>query len=462
MSAQFLILEPLAAGSVAGQSTAAKPVTVPAANAPGVGPQAISAEILAFEPKPAPEVVMGSEGTRGPGTPAVFKFDPTYTPWGVELPSDVLEQMRKPARPDALNISVSYNPAASCPATHPSNSTWTLQTWPADASTAMNRAALIWSTLLNGDRPVIVHACWYSSLGANVLGQATPSNVYQDFTNAPQSNTRYPVALANQLANTDLNGGTPEIGASFSAAFTWYYGFDGNLPVDIFGNPTAVDFLSVALHEIGHGLGFSGGTNWDNGAAPNECNGTAGNGCVTNPPNAYDRLVQSGGTAIVGGFTSPSAALGNALIGNALTFNGPTATGANGNNPPRLFAPNPWQPGSSYAHLDEATFNNTVNALMTPSLGNGEFNHYPGPVGLGMLADLGWLTNGFLNAFVDWHNTSFEDGTSEHPYNTVQEGVAAVRDDGVVFITGGNYDEAVTIARPMVLLRVNGAVTIGE
>jgi hypothetical protein len=325
----------------------------------------------------------------------------------------------------------------------------------------MDLAALIWSTLLNGPRPIIVHACWYSSLGPNILGQATPSNVYQNFANAPQTNTWYPVALANQLANTDLNAGTPEIGASFSAAFTWYFGLDGNIPVDAAGNPTATDFLSVALHEIGHGLGFSGSANVDDGAAPNECNGTALVGCLGNPLWGYDRQVRSGGTYLTA-LTNPSAALGSALFGNAnLNYNGPNAVSANGGNAPRLFAPNPWQPGSSYVHLDEGTFNNTVNALMTPALAQGEALHYPGPVGLGVLADIGWLTNGFLNAFVDGSNFGFEDGTSEHPYNTVQEGVAAVRDNGTVYIAGGNYNERLTITRSMVVL-ANGVVRIGE
>ena len=77
------------------------------------------------------------------------------------------------------------------------------------------------------------------------------------------------------------------------------------------------------------------------------------------------------------------------MFGNAnLNFNGAAAVSANGGNRARAsFAPNPWQPGSSYSHLDEATFNNTVNALMTPALACGESLHYPGPVGLGVLAD---------------------------------------------------------------------------
>lgn len=394
--------------------------------------------------------------------PVSLLYDPKPNPWRVPIPANVLAQARGPARPDRLNIIVLYNPAASCPNPHPVNSTWTRQPWPAEAEEAMDLAALIWSTLLNGTQPVIVHACWYSSLGPNVLGQATASSASQNFTNAPQANTLYSAALANQLANSDLNGATPEIGASFSAGFAWYFGVDGQVPVIPTVPVSQVDFLSTALHELGHGLGVQGGANWDNGAGTAECNGVAGNGCVRNPPLAYDRFVQSGGTAVVGGFTSPSLALGNALIGNNLTYNGPLAVAANGGNPPRLQATNPWVGGSSYTHLNEATFNNTVNALMTPSLASGEAVHYPGPVTLGLLADMGWEINGFLTAAVDWQNTGFEDGSFDHPYNTVQEGAAAVRDDGLVYIRTGNYDETLTIARPMTLLAVGGTVKIGE
>jgi hypothetical protein len=398
--------------------------------------------------------------------PVSLRYDPTPNPWRVPIPSNVLAQVRAPARPDALSIIVLYNPAT-CPLVHPNDPnpsapTWTRQPWPVDAEEAMDLAALIWSTLLNGDQPVIVHACWYATLGPNVLGQATGSTAHQNFPNAPQANTFYSVALANQLANSDLNGATPEIGASFSAAFSWYFGVDGDVPEFPEVPTTEVDFLSTALHEIGHGLGVQGGANWDNGAGGAECNGVAGNGCVRNPPLAYDRFVQSGGTAVVGGFTSPSLALGNALIGNNLTYNGAIATAANGGNPPRLQATTPWVGGSSYTHLDEAIFNNTVNALMTPALGGAEAVHYPGPVTLGLLADMGWQVNGFLTAAVDWSAAGFEDGSFDHPYNTVQEGAAAVRDDGLVYIAAGSYDERVTIARPMTLLAVDGVVKIGD
>lgn len=90
-----------------------------------------------------------------------------------------------------------------------------LQPWPADAMTAMNTAALIWSTLLNGRQRVDVNACWYSTLdlprqmGPSTLGsaRAVASN---SFFNAPVGDTWYPVALANQLANSDWDPGRPK------------------------------------------------------------------------------------------------------------------------------------------------------------------------------------------------------------------------------------------------------------
>jgi hypothetical protein len=78
------------------------------------------------------------------------------------------------------------------------------------------------------------------------------------------------------------------------------------------------------------------------------------------------------------------------------------------------------------------------------------------------MADIGWSINGFSVVAVDAANTTFEDGSFDHPYNTVQEGVAAVRDDGLVYIRAGNYNERVTIIRPMTLFATGGTVTIGE
>ncbi len=101
---------------------------------------------------------------------------------------------------------------------------------------------------------------------------------------------------------------------------------------------------------------------------------------------------------------------------------------------------------------------------MTPSFAPGEALHHPGPVGLGIMSDIGWSVNSNLIVFVDRVNLGFEDGSWFNPYNTVQEGVAAVNPSGIVWINAGNYNERVVISRPMTLMVTGntGVVRIGD
>ena len=124
-------------------------------------------------------------------------------------------------------------------------------------------AANIWGGLLPSSVTIIIRAqfnpqtCTATSA---VLGAAGPSQAFSDFAGAPIANTWYHVALANKLANVDLNPALFDINATFNSNLNgsagclggrgWYYGFDGNEGTDI-------ELLPVVLHEMGHGLGFS-------------------------------------------------------------------------------------------------------------------------------------------------------------------------------------------------------------
>ncbi|MEP6625047.1 MAG: Calx-beta domain-containing protein, partial [Acidimicrobiia bacterium] len=102
------------------------------------------------------------------------------------------------------------------------------------------------------------------------------------------------------------------------------------------------------------------------------------------------RFTTSDGTSLLS-FPDNSSALAGALQGTTVRFTGAQATAANGGTAPRLFAPSTWQPGSSYSHLDDATYPaGNPNSLMTPSIGANEVIHSPGPVTLGIFADTGW------------------------------------------------------------------------
>jgi hypothetical protein len=161
-------------------------------------------------------------------------------------------------------------------------------------------------------------------------------------------------------------------------------------------------------------------------------------------------------------FANNTITLGNQLISDNLFFDGANANAANGGARPKLYAPTTWDPGSSYSHLDEGTFNNTFNALMTPILDNAESIHYPGAIALGMLKDTGWQPPNLANVYVDRDNTGFEDGSSLHPFDTITEGVTAVHNSGTVWIETGSYPGAPTINRPMTLESLNGIATIGQ
>lgn len=70
--------------------------------------------------------------------------------------------------------------------------------------------------------------------------------------------------------------------------------------------------------------------------------------------------------------------------------------------------------------------------------------------------------NGGGSVYVDSSNTSgTEDGTSQHPYNTVTEGIA-VANGNTVWIRAGFYNERLTVNRLMSLRSNGGNVTIGK
>jgi hypothetical protein len=248
------------------------------------------------------------------------------------------------------------------------------------AQAAFQYAVNIWSSQISSTVPIHIDA-EFAPLGSNVLGSAGPWLV----RGIPglAANTWYPVGLANKLTGVDQLPGNSDIDASFSSTFSWYYGTDGQAP------PGTYDFVSVVLHELGHGLGFIGAMSYSGGT------GTAG---FSGFPIIYDRFTENGAGQALLSFASPSTALGSQLTSNNLFFDGPRTRLANDGNRARIYAPASWQGGSSYSHLDEATYPaGNPNSLCTPQLASREAIHDPGPITRGMFEDIGW-TVGTLSA----------------------------------------------------------------
>ncbi|MCA0152268.1 T9SS type A sorting domain-containing protein [Winogradskyella vincentii] len=254
-----------------------------------------------------------------------------------------------------------------------------------EAQAAFQYAVDIWANSIESPVPINLSAT-FASLGPGVLGSAGAETYITITSGAPgsQPNTFYPAALWEKLEGEDRSqfGGTNDISANFSSDTNWYYGTDANPPANQF------DFVSVVLHELGHGLGFAGFANWE-GGFPEDEGSIRFNGAAS----IYDAFIENGSGAAILSFPDPSAALADELVGNDLYCNAPTAIQQlnQGGTLPRVFAPTSWNPGSSYSHWNDSTFpNGDVNSLMTSAIGPGQANHNPGFITLGFFQDMGW------------------------------------------------------------------------
>ena len=260
------------------------------------------------------------------------------------------------------------------------------EAFPAEAMPAVNMAADIWAQSLESVVPITILAKW-DSLTPNVLAQSAPSEVLNGFDGAPFADRQYAVALANQFAGTDLRPGEYDMVVTFGEYVSWYLGLDGNVP------DNTHDMVTVALHEIAHGLGFLGSANF---------NGTSGFLGFQGLPFIYDQFVENNNQESVLDELSGTGDLGDFLTSDLLYWNGDYGVEGSGLGRPRLHGPASWAPGSSFSHLREPSYpSGDEHSLMTPLLNAGESIHSPGAIALGMMRDLGWELPPVLCSILD-------------------------------------------------------------
>ncbi|MEO1653112.1 MAG: hypothetical protein AAFU64_06180, partial [Bacteroidota bacterium] len=255
------------------------------------------------------------------------------------------------------------------------------------AQSAFQFAVDIWAGLINSDIPIRVEASFLDltqppfNAPANALGGAGPSDYYRNFSGANRFDTWYPVALAEKLAQRELNpSDSSDIEAFFNTTAEWYFGTDGNPPAN------ASDMVSVVLHELCHGIGFTGFADVDE---------DSGQGFIElqSSPVIFDRFLvdQQGRLATnTSVYPDPSPLLGDLFTSGALFFSGPSSNAVNAASPVNLYAPSSFAAGSSIHHLDDQ-FNNTPNRLMTRAIALGTSIQNPGSLALAMLEDIGWV-----------------------------------------------------------------------
>ena len=261
--------------------------------------------------------------------------------------------------------------------------------WGPGARAAVRAAAQTWARTLDVSVPIRVRATAGTIDG--IYGYANPVNYARDPGRSPAvtDDVLEPVALANARSRRDATPGQPHIEARFDLSRSdLYLGTDGRTPRN------KVDLETLALHELGHGLGFAGSPGFGSPATLGR-EGAPGTSVVpgSRTPFSYDRFTctrTSPGTCTpMMSLPDGSSQLEAAFQNGRLYWSGKHATAANGGRAVKLYAPPVVQGGATYVHLDESTYLYR-NSLMTPYLTFGAARQQPGPIAVAMLADMGW------------------------------------------------------------------------
>lgn len=167
--------------------------------------------------------------------------------------------------------------------------------------------------------------------------------------------------------------GTEEIGVTVDFGFQWNFGT---------GNPAAnqADFSSVILHELTHGLGFA-----------SLANSTGASQISAGVYSLYDQLVRrnTGNVTLFSGTPPSFQGAAADLRSNDLGFAGAQADARYAPAArPGIFAPNPFQPGSSLSHWN--TGNIVGGAVMEHAIVLGTQRREYEPLEIGALIDIGY------------------------------------------------------------------------
>lgn len=187
---------------------------------------------------------------------------------------------------------------------------------------AFTYAANIWGATLTSDVPIIINATFEPltcTATSATLGSAGATSVFRDFEGAPKAGTWYGGALANKLSGVDQAAGAPVIRARFNSNLglnanclpgsPFYLGLDAN-------HGSLIDFPTVLLHEMGHGVGFQTFTSGSTGAQ------------LAGFPSVWDHYMLDNRTNKLWVDMTGEERIASAISGNGLSWTGARVTAA--------------------------------------------------------------------------------------------------------------------------------------
>lgn len=303
---------------------------------------------------------------------------------------------------------------------------------------AFERALNFWASRLDSNIVIqvatqmeIMSCDSYSAL----LASAGPGRVLRDWTRGnppPFANTWYAASLANKIANRNLSEGSIiefyDITSIFNdhidrsdfclGSHKWYYAL-GEAP------PGTVSFITTAIHEIGHGLGFLTVVNLADGSR------------LDGYDDVYMKFLEDHSTGKLWPDMTDTERATSALNTSNLHWVGSNVLEAIGslsdgvsNGHVQMYAPNPAQGGSSVSHWDDPVRDHNNNRdIMGPNAVGSEKLLVTGQ----LLHDIGWND-------VEANNCTFSSNrlllSSWLEGNNTHNACVSVTYDGATIISG--------------------------
>ena len=203
------------------------------------------------------------------------------------------------------------------------------------------------------------------------------------------TNTYYPSALWNQIVDYDATLEYSDIQLQMNSQFNFYYGIDGN------PGGSQIDWITIMLHEVCHGLGFFPICRQDGyyiyATSPSY-------GTYTDYPGIFDRQLFEGlaGPCL----TTLDRNQRSALLRSNNLYSGAPGSNlltANGGNRVKMYAPAVYAAGSTGSHWDNIPF--PFQTWMKSTVSYGFALHSFNDRKIGMMLDIGWLQPGATQQF---------------------------------------------------------------
>jgi hypothetical protein len=255
---------------------------------------------------------------------------------------------------------------------------------------SVNAATTYLNTVLDGRGTV--NLTWNTSLNSNSgILASFGANQLVGINGSFQNGGAYQGARANQR---------PFTGSDASGQFNFFYGWNNSGQANNYAGGS-YDFVSVAIHEMSHGLGFLSFAS---------ATGQGVGGQTVGSPDIYSMMNKY----MVRGSTSPANLFNNTLTNSGYgSFLGPASTFTNGNdvntglfyagqyamevygNEVPLYAPTTFSSGSSVSHVNDS------GAVMNPSVAANTIKRFK-PYEIAMMMDIGWNQYNWNSTTGNW------------------------------------------------------------